>query len=225
MMERNTLAEVINAATAASKVGLHVSLPGRVVGFNGITQTADVQVAVELPLAQSDGSQTWEDLGTLFGVPIQYPSGGGFYMAFPLAPGDPVTLVFSDVATGEWFDGKGDGVARPADGRRHSLGYAVAIPGARPVQAAGPDPGAALVIGSELGDGRAKFTAGEIELGRGASDYVALASSVDARFSAVRTNLNAHVHGGVTTGAGASAVSTTPLAALASVAATVVKAK
>lgn len=222
-MDKRSLAEVVTAAAAASKVGLHVSLPGRVVAFHGITQTADVQIAVQIPL-DVDGGQTWEDLGTLFEVPIQYPSGGGFYLAFPLAAGDPVTLVFSDIATGEWFDGAGDGVVRPADGRRHSLGYAVAIPGARPTQKAGPDPAGALIVGSETGQGMARFTDSTVELGRGASDFVALASSVDARFAAIRSAYNLHTHTGVTTGGGVSGT-TTPLGAQASVAATVVKAK
>lgn len=66
---------------------------------------------------------------------------------------------------------------------------------------------------------------GEVHLGEQvADDFVALAGLVDARIAAIVAYINAHVHSGVTTGAGSSAAPAPSLGAQASVAATLVKA-
>lgn len=51
-------------------------------------------------------------------------------MSFPLEPGNHVTLVFSEAATGQWRS-TGE-ISEVGDVRRHSLGYPTALPGAHP---------------------------------------------------------------------------------------------
>ena len=66
---------------------------------------------------------------------------------------------------------------------------------------------------------------GEVHLGQQvATNFVALANLVDARFAALVTHINAHVHTGVTTGGGSSGPPGAPLASQATVAASKVKA-
>lgn len=220
-MERKSLSEVVTGGIGAALAGVHVALPGRVVTFYGDTQTVDVEVAVQVPAASADqeGALEWDSIPTLAGVPVCYPSGGGFSLVFPLAPGDPVMLVFSDVATGEWFDSDGAGTVRPLDSRRHSAGYPVAFPGARPTSKAAPAPGSALVLGKEGMDQRILIDA-EIKLGAAAASFAAKADLVLARLEAMKTTFDAHTHPAP---GGATSPTSTPMTSPASVAATLVK--
>jgi hypothetical protein len=105
-------------------------MPGIVQSYDPITKTADVLPAIKRPVydpetGDADGHET---LPVIAGVPVSFPRGGGWHLSFPLEKGDHVTLIFSEVATGQWR-ASGE-LSEPVDVRRHSLGYPVAIPGA-----------------------------------------------------------------------------------------------
>lgn len=222
MADIYTLPDVIKAAIESHVAGLHVALPGIVEKYDAEKQVADVVIAVRAPMRTLAGDVSYLDFPTLPEVPIAWPSGGGYFAAFPLAKGDPVMLVFSEVATGEYLSNgsKSD----PLDTRRHSLGYPVAIPGAaRPEPKAIKDaPTTGVVIGKDDAETQIHVGATEIKLGKTATDFVALASLVKAELQALQTWAASHTHPAP---GGATSAPTSPPSAIGEVKASVVKAK
>ena len=240
--------EFVRAWVEHALMDVHTARPARVQSYDATTQTADlvplVRNAVELP----DGTIAHEDLPVLPSVPVLWPRTADHFIAFALAPGDMVLVVFCDAAIGHWRAATDGGVTDPGDLRRHSLSHGVAIPGlfhrgAKLSHAPGYSGSTPrMVVGSDVDggprvsiypDGRLDVTIGNnvllrvagdgstVTLGGTAAQFVALANLVDARLAAIRTWLNAHQH--VETG-GTTNAPTTPLPALASVAATKTKA-
>ena len=88
---------------------------GTVLTFDAATQTASVQLAM---LAQRpDGSQV--PYPVLTDCPVQFPGGGGAYLTFPVAAGDPCLVLFNDRDIDNWFTAGSP--AAPNSGRTHSL--------------------------------------------------------------------------------------------------------
>lgn len=189
-MRDPTLAETMRAFVEGHMVDVHVALPGIVVAYNAATQTADIAIATRLPLQTLTGDNVHDDAVTLPSVPVQWPSGGGYFAAFGLAAGDPVTVVCMDIAAGEYLE-TGE-VSAPADTRRHSLGYCFAIPGgARPKTKQLIDaPVVGVVVGRDGADEQIVITDGLIALGKAATDLVALANKTDSAIAAVQSALD-----------------------------------
>ena len=71
----------------------------------------------------------------LINVPVQFPSGGGYTLTYPLKDGDPGLIVFSDRCIDN-FKLSGGGVQNQAVRRAHDLSDGIFIPGVHPSQAA-----------------------------------------------------------------------------------------
>jgi hypothetical protein len=220
-----SLKEILDAFAEAFGSELHIAMPGRVVSYNKDAQTAVVEPVCKLPRLALDGSITYLTLPTFPDVKVTWPSGGGFVVAIGLAKGDPVSLIFSQVALGEYLDNGED--ASPLDTRRHSLGYPSAIPGGwRPdTQNIKDAPATGVTIGKDDADQQIHISDTDISLGKGATDFAALASLVKSELQAIKAKFDTHTHGGVTTGAGASGPPAVPLDAIGDVKATLVKVK
>jgi len=67
------------------------SLPGKVITYDPVNRTADIQPAIRI-LLRSGGYKT---LPLVTNVPVIIPSGGGWTIDFPLKAGDPVQLIFN----------------------------------------------------------------------------------------------------------------------------------
>ncbi len=70
----------------------HTALPGNIVQYNSATKRAIVQPAIRLKLTTGESIPRAQ----IANVPIIHPAGGGYVIHFPLQPGDPVMLVFSE---------------------------------------------------------------------------------------------------------------------------------
>jgi len=120
-----TTSDLIRSAIESRMLDLHTSIPARVVVYNPVLQTADVQPVVKRAIGTYDGDVDHEDLPIIHNVPVEWPGGGGFAMQFPVMVGDFVWLIFSEAATAQW---RSTGqVSEPGDLRRHDLSYACAI--------------------------------------------------------------------------------------------------
>lgn len=228
---------------------VHTAMPCRVQSYDASLQVADLVPLVRCAVHDPDGGITHEDYPVLPCVPVVFPRTTDHFIAFAIQPGDMGLAVFCEDAIGHWRVGGGD-VTDPGFLGRHHLGAGVFIPGLfdrskklvnAPVFVA--DPGSPrLVVGSDAADGtRVTFNSdGSLKITRGstvvlqidadgtvhiggaaASQFVALANLVDSRLSSIRTWLNTHTH--PETG-GTTSTPTTPLGAIASVAATKAKA-
>lgn len=175
------LVEIIRMAADEMREQLHTSLPGVVQTFYADEQTADIEIMVSRPIVDPDtGLTTYETFPVLPKVPIAYPQGGGFVMAFPLSQGDEVTVVFRMYSDTDWKE-TGQ-ISNPTDATAHGL-YCVAMPCTTQISKQLSDP-----IGSDLIVGRAGHNeqiripkaGGEIDLGAAVTDFVALASKIDS---------------------------------------------
>lgn len=166
--ETDTLLAAIRAQLAL----VHTCLPGTIASYDEATQTATIAPAVKFKYRKADGTIENYAPPAIPKVPIAFPGGEGWSITWPLAAGDPVTLVFAERSLDEWRTVRGS-AHEARDVRRFDLTDAIAIPGGRspadPLPAEGYDP-AALVIRGTL-----------IKLGSSAaSDFVALSSLTDA---------------------------------------------
>jgi hypothetical protein len=157
--------EVLREALRSFALDVHTSIPGRVERYDAAKQVADVLPMIRRAVPKADGSYTYETLPVLPSVPVAWTRGGGYYMHFPLAPGDFVWLNFSEVGTAHWRE-TGD-VSPPGDLTRHSLSYPVAHPVVAPVADAFADapsgeavlvvpPGGSLRVSQEGAGGTAQ---------------------------------------------------------------------
>jgi hypothetical protein len=215
--------DVVARRDERASAELRVAGPGKVLSYDAIKQTADVQpMWMHSERDDEDDSKDTYELPVLKAVPVCWPRGGGYFCSFPLTAGDGVLLVFSDRNIGAWRDS--GQLVDSGDERTHTLGGAVAYPGldtvARAIAGASADH---AVLGKE-GGSQVHVRAGEIRLGSdAATSFVALSNLVQTALDAIRTMVNAHVHTGVTTGAGSSGPPATPLGVLGPVASAQVK--
>lgn len=121
----------IDHALKGNQAGIQTSLPGIIVDFNPITQTATVQVAIQSVKETDDNPDVTENLNIspLKDVPVEFPSGGGFSMTFPIAKGDECMVNFTSRNIDGWW-AKG-GVQPPMHPRMHDLSDAVCRVGVR----------------------------------------------------------------------------------------------
>jgi hypothetical protein len=213
MTEGNpTLPYAIANAVAKALGGVHVAVPGTVLTYDPATGTATVQPAI--PGAYID-ALTGLRLPNIYppvpSVPVLWPGCAAGSLTFPLVAGDTVLLVCADRSTDGWRNDGSIGVP-PVDARRFDLSDSFAIPFMRIPSATGYGAGAVLESAS-------------VQLGNStAVDFVALASLVLAQLQAIQIAFDAHTHGGVTVGAGVTAIPVAPMPAPSSPAATRVKA-
>lgn len=200
-----SLADAVTGAIDATLGKIHTSMPGKVVSYNSLAQTADVQPMCKRQLFNADGEKVYESLPLLPAVPVCFPRGGGYVVTFPLQAGDTVVLVFSEAGLAEFLATGSE--AEPWDTRRHHISNAVAIPSISPDTAplASGDNSArtaGIVIGKDGANEQIRFATGSIKLGADATDFVALASLVNTNLTNIRNFFNTHTHPetGATTG-------------------------
>lgn len=214
-----TWAEILDEALENHMLDVHTALPGKIVTYDAATQTAEIQLQIKRQLRNEDDVVVSEEMPLLPNVPIAFPRSTTFFVSFPLAADDFVMVIFQESSIDAW---RSQGSLIPAgDTRRHTLTGAVALPCLYPNTAplaeasedfmiVGQDGGQQIVIG--VGEGADEVHVTEVG---GVVDYVAMAAKVltelgkvKADFTALKTAYDLHVHSGVTTGTGASAVPT-----------------
>jgi hypothetical protein len=175
--------EVADAKAFGLKASMYKIMPGKVVAYHagvaGKSQpSVDVQPTVhDVRFDTTTGAPISEPWPVISKVPLAMAKGGGASVAFAMAKDDGVTLLSWDLdpttyrATSNPSD--------PIDTRRHGGGHWVALPFDITDAGALPDPGGDMVLTPPTG--------GSVVLGPGATDFVALASLVDAAITALGT--------------------------------------
>lgn len=142
-------AELLQEAVAAGLLEVHTSMPGQVVAVHdgaGKRQFVDVRLSLRRALeADEESAEPFveEELPILPRVPVGFPQGGGWFVSFPLKPGDFVYVVFAErsldrfIATARKAQQK---AISTGDIGTHSLDGAFALPN-------GPAPKAELLEG------------------------------------------------------------------------------
>lgn len=117
--------ELIDEMIRLQILGIHTSLPARVVDVNkenGKIKSVDVQLELKNILKGK-----FVSFPTLRELPIKFPRGGGYVMTFPLKIGDKGAVDFFERSMDEW---KQDGrEASPRQIRTHDLTDGTFYPG------------------------------------------------------------------------------------------------
>jgi hypothetical protein len=177
---------------------LHVALPGTVVKFDSVNQTADVKPLLSRAVVFDDGDETQEIYPVIPSVPVVFPRGGGYFMSFPLAPGDNVLLVFIERSIDSYFYSAGQADINPIDLRKHDLSDAVAFPCFYPIpKALKEELSSGAVFGKEHG-AQVRATGEAIEVvtagASAATDFVAMSTKVLTELGKIKTAYDTHTH-------------------------------
>lgn len=94
-------------------------LPGIIDSVDLVKMTAVVQSAIQVSLRGTDGVYRPTNLPQCLDCPIEFPSGGGFTLTFPIAPGDECEITFASRCIDAWW--QQGGVQPQAEFRMHDL--------------------------------------------------------------------------------------------------------
>lgn len=218
--------DAIQTTLRRDRLELHTTAVGIVRKYDHSTQLADVEPIVTVVIQDADGEDYIEEHPVIPNVPVRWPGGGGFFLSCPLAVGDHVDLHFHETDHSGWRSSGNK--ADPIDLRLHSLSFAYATPRALPDTAPLADADAAfMVMGKDGTEFQVRVGASSIELLKGATDYVALASKVDAMLLPLKTALDTFLATGapnVADGRAVASAISSAIGALVSTASTKVKA-
>jgi len=187
-----SLEELLEAVASQEVAEAFVCLPGKIEKYNSADQVADVRPLIMRDVITIEGEVETVELEVMPKVPVQFPRGGGFFITFPLKPGDLVTLKFCDRSIDKYMSGAGTVPINPIDLRSHDIADAICEPGWNPHSKKLRD-----VINSDAVFGKEKGVqihikdAGTVEItSAGAAvsdDFVAMAKKVDDFIAAVHT--------------------------------------
>lgn len=199
----NMVEEAIRTALRAARM----ALPGKIVSYSSLTQTAEVDIQVEIPLNKLNGrsevlrgEHIYEELPKLHGVPVGHPRGGGFFVHFPMEAGDFVWVMFSDQSMDEFI--RTGTVSKPVDTRSHDL-FPYALPASDPSIPNRLTPGLPsdeLVVGREGGSEIRFKQNNEVHIA-GEADFLARADRTESQLQIIVTALTTAVTGSMDGGA------------------------
>lgn len=203
--------ELLQLAVESRVFEVHTAMPGQVVAVHSDAkakrQYVDVKPCLRrcleadasgaLPAGSTLAVFEEEELPVLPRVPVGYPQGGGWFVSWPLAVGDFVTLVFAERSIDRWI-----ATARKSrqqtistgDVGTHTLDGAIALP-------CGPAPqpellegvsGSELVLGHVSGTPLLKFAAdGTVTL----TGSLVVSGEVTAGNATTPVHVTTHKHG------------------------------
>lgn len=194
-----SLNETVRSVIQQVLADVHVCLPAEVVSYNSSNQTASVQPQLKRGYDEN-GSITLVNLPVIPNVPVCHPRANEAWIHLPVKAGDNVLLIVAERSLDNWKSQ--GGIVNPASRRKFNLTDAFAIPGGySPATPFSPKNGDDLEIRNDQNvmsitpSGEVSITSqGELLLGADSlTEFVAIASRVEARLSAIETALAAHV--------------------------------
>lgn len=151
MTQTPDMPSILDSAMDRRLRGVYTCQVGSVTRYDATTQQVDVQPVVMSAYEAENGDRIAEVLPALIGIPVAFPTGGGYRLTLPIAVGDFVVVVHTHSSHDQWLVGTG-AVVDPRDDRRHHLSDAVAFPAVRPFgNALQSAPTNCLSIGSDTG--------------------------------------------------------------------------
>jgi hypothetical protein len=113
------------------------ALPGIIQSFDPEKKTCVVQPALQARVESVERELSWVSLPLLLDCPVQFPSGGGVTLTFPLVAGDECLVVFASRCIDAWW--QSGGIQTQAELRMHSLSDGFVIPGISSVPSVQPN--------------------------------------------------------------------------------------
>ena len=192
MTETPTLAKLLKYAIESRLLEVHTALVAKVESYDAKKQLVDVSPVLTQPVRTPNNEWYSETLPILCDVPVLFPRAGGFFISFPIQPGDFVQLIFNEVDIEEWLENSSPNIA---DNKRFSLNGAVALPGVYPQAKTLLDAHKSnLVLGKDQGL-QIHIDEQKIRLGSAdASEALALATKVKEELDRIKAAFNTHTH-------------------------------
>lgn len=187
-----TMAQLLKHAIEGRLLDVHTALIARVESYDATRQLVTVAPVLTRSVETMNGEWLSEELPLLCDVPVLFPRAGGFFISFPIQPGDFVQLIFNETDIEAWHENK---EAMGGHCQRFTLNGAVAIPGVFPqTKALTGAHKSNLVLGKEEGL-QVHIDDQKIRLGSAlANEALALATNVKAELEKIRAAFNAHSH-------------------------------
>lgn len=191
------LAELIRKAMEHRLADVRTAMPARVQSYDVTTQTVDVSPLVR-EITETAGDDIEEALPVIPSVPVAFPRAGGFFVTFPIVPGDTGQIVICDRSIDQWrtrgsqsFTPEYGYAVHPLDKRRHGLAGAVFYPGLSDALNPLLDAHATdMVLGKDGGVSIHIKPTNEIHIGKGPTDFVALAALVATELTALKAAIS-----------------------------------
>lgn len=136
MAREPSLEETMTNAVEFHLENIHTSIPAVVVRADMVTQTVDVQPALNIKMFSGEAPQ---ERPVILNVPLQFPCSKTSAFLFPVQAGDTVLLVFSERGLDSWKSSNGY-PSTPVDYRMMDYKDAIAIPGIQPKSLAVSNP-------------------------------------------------------------------------------------
>lgn len=117
---------------------INTSYPGHIFGFDPISQTCSVQLAIESLFVGHVEPYSLKTKQMLQGVPVQFIQGGGWSLTHPVPDGTPCYVFFAQRGISHWLaENKGeagliDGLPAPEFSQLFSHNSAVCVIGIQP---------------------------------------------------------------------------------------------
>lgn len=181
-------AQLIHTAIRARLADVRTAIPAMIVDYDFAKQTCTAKPAVRIPTL--DGVP--EELDPIPDVPVKWMRGGGYFATMPLVAGDPGLLIFSEVDFALWRE-SGE-VSDAFQERRHGL-YCYFLPGGCADGDELPDAAEDHMVIGKSGGPVIRVKADGVELGAGASDFVALAAKVHTELGKIAAAFTSFVPG------------------------------
>lgn len=202
------LEELLDMAIESHLADLHTCMPGKVVEYSKETQKADIKPLLKRRIVHENGEELLESLPVLPDVPISFMRSAGFFLSFPIEPGDLVTIHFAERSLDNYLSGRGEDTD-PDEFRMHDLADAIAVPGFYPFRNPIKDISSVnAVFGMDDGGMQIHITPDgvmEVKFDSKSEEAVALGNALQAFWdSAFKPVFDGHIHGdpasGFTTG-------------------------
>ena len=201
-MEQKQLIDTLMNAVNNALADLHTATIARVTKVNETT------IACR-PITNRviDGESV--ELPEFIEVPVLFMQGGGSYTAYPIAVDDYCLLIFTERCFDRWYDGQD--FQPPLELRMHDYSDGIALVGVNPLAGAITIPSVIQQTGDSNHDGNHTHTGdltieGDLDLTGTLTVIGGISATGDIVADGI--SLKSHVHGGVTTGSGSTAVPT-----------------
>ena len=104
MTEVPSLAQLLKQAIDNRLLDVHTALIAKVENYDADKQLVDVSPVLQRRVKDSQGRFINEQLPMLCDVPLIFPRASGYFIAFPIQPGDFVQLIFNETDIEAWLD-------------------------------------------------------------------------------------------------------------------------
>lgn len=184
-----SLQETLQSAVEHHLENMNTCVPGFVIRTINDLQGQQIDVQIAINFKGYDGSS--QERPPILNVPVVFPASSTSAITFPLNPGDPVLLVFSQRGLTAWKGSNGY-ASTPTDYRMHDIRDCFAIPGPFPVGRAPNNPAKRrwphsthdLVVAHNLGSGT------EVELRLSESGSLIINTDMNVEINATQALVN-----------------------------------